>query len=53
MLFFKMKPEKFDQNTMDKIFFKNADVEKDGEKNLSFDKFSMICVDYGLFSDEA
>lgn len=38
---------------MEKIFYNNADVENEGEKNLSFDKFSMICVDYGLFSDDS
>lgn len=37
------------------FFFCNsyADLDNDGEKNLSFDKFSVVCVDHNLFSDEA
>ena len=33
------------------MFLENADVEIEGEKLLSFDKFSIVCVEFNLFSD--
>lgn len=35
------------------FFNRYADLDNEGEKNLSFDKFSVVCVDHNLFSDEA
>ena len=43
----------FDEEKLEKIFLENADIEKNGEKNLSFDKFSVVSVEYNLFTDEA
>lgn len=43
----------YDEEKVERIFLDNADIEKDGEKNLSFDKFSVVCVEFNLFSDEA
>ena len=44
--------EKFEENRVLKIFQETADVIGENEKNLSFDKFATISVDYDLFSDE-
>ena len=48
-----IEKDKYDKPALKKIFNENADIDNDGEKNLSFDKFSVLCVDYNLFSDEA
>lgn len=48
-----IEKEKYDKKNLKKIFNKNADIDNDGEKNLSFDKFSVLCVEYNLFTDEA
>ena len=48
-----IEKEKYDKKALKKIFVENADLDNDGEKNLSFDKFSVLCVEYNLFSDEA
>jgi len=45
--------EKYNKKSLKKIFIENADLDNDGEKNLSFDKFSVLCVEYNLFSDES
>ena len=42
----------YDEDKLQKIFMNNADLEKNGEKNLSFDRFSVVCVEYNLFTDE-
>ena len=43
--------EKYDEEFVKFIFEQNADVTNEAEKALSFDKFTIICVEYGLFSD--
>lgn len=48
-----IEKEKYNKPLLKKIFIENADIDNDGEKNLSFDKFSHLCVEYNLFSDEA
>ena len=47
-----IEPEKFIQENVEKIFLENADLTIDGEKNLSFNQFSIICVENNLFTDE-
>jgi len=44
--------EKYDFDFVEAIFSEHADVKVEGEINLSFDKFTVVCVEYGLFSDE-
>ena len=48
-----IESQSYDEEKLEKIFMNNADIEKDREKNLSFDKFSIVCVEYNLFTDEA
>ena len=48
-----IESEGYEEEKVEKIFLANADIEKDGEKNLSFDKFSVVSVEYNLFTDEA
>jgi len=36
-----------------KVFMDNAETNDEDEKVLPFDKFSIVCLDYGLFTDEA
>lgn len=48
-----IEKEKYNKKLLKKIFNENADIDNDGEKNLSFDKFSHLCVEYNLFTDEA
>ncbi|EAR93904.2 F-box protein (macronuclear) [Tetrahymena thermophila SB210] len=49
-----IEPDKFDDDQIIQIFEDNADIiEEDGEKNLSFDKFAVVSLEYELFSDEA
>lgn len=48
-----IEPEKFEEEKFEKIFEESADLEVDGQKNLSFNKFSVVCVEHMLFSDEA
>ena len=38
---------------MEKIFFDNAEINEESEAVLPFEKFSIVCLDYGLFTDEA
>ncbi|KAL4486122.1 hypothetical protein ABPG72_012175 [Tetrahymena utriculariae] len=49
-----IEPDKFDDDQIIQIFEDNADIkEENGEKNLSFDKFAVVSLEYELFSDEA
>lgn len=47
-----IEPLFYKTHSIDKIFNDNADIEVENEKNLSFEKFAMLCVDYQLFSDQ-
>jgi len=47
-----IESEKYDFDFVEAIFSEHADVKVEGEINLSFDKFTVVCVEYGLFSDE-
>lgn len=35
------------------LYFDNADIETEGSKNMSFDKFASVSVQYNLFSEQA
>lgn len=35
------------------LFFDNADLEEDGDKNMSFEKFAIVSVENNLFTDTA
>lgn len=49
-----IEPSKFDDDQLVKIFEENADIlDEEGEKNLSFDKFAIVSLEYELFTDEA
>ena len=43
--------EKYDEEFVKHIFEQNVDIINETEKALSFDKFTVICVEYSLFSD--
>jgi hypothetical protein len=46
-----IEPEKFDEDKFVEIFEEFADLVEDEEKNLSFDRFSILCMEHELFSD--
>ena len=48
-----IESDKFDEDKLYEIFDENADIIKDDEKNLSFDRFSILCMEHELFSDYA
>lgn len=35
------------------MFEEKADLEEDSEYKMSFDRFTFVCVEEGLFSDES
>jgi len=51
MIYRNIEHDKFDEGLAENIFNENADIKIEGEVNLSFDKFTVVCVEYGLFSD--
>lgn len=52
ILYRHIESHKFDEEAVIKLFEESADLVTDTEKNMSFDKFVAICVDFNLFSDE-
>ncbi|CAD8063325.1 unnamed protein product [Paramecium primaurelia] len=48
-----IEPDRFTNDEISEIFFTNADLLIKGEQNFSFEKFAVVCVEYGLFSEEA
>lgn len=52
ILYRHIESQKFVEEAVIKLFEESADIVTDTEKNMSFDKFVAICVDYNLFSDE-
>ena len=48
-----IEPSRFTPAQVSEMFFATADLLVDGEQNFSFEKFAVVCVEYGLFSDEA
>ena len=51
LLYRHIEKEKFKEEDVVKLFEDQADLITDSQKNMSFDKFTAICVDYQLFSD--
>lgn len=48
-----IEAENYIEDILTSIFKENADAVVDGESNLTFDKFAVVCVDFNMFSDEA
>ncbi|CAD8155780.1 unnamed protein product [Paramecium octaurelia] len=46
-----IEPDKFEEDKFVDIFEEYADLLEDDEKNLSFDRFSILCMEHELFSD--
>ncbi|CAD8055296.1 unnamed protein product [Paramecium primaurelia] len=46
-----IEPDKFEEDKFVDIFEEYADLVEDDEKNLSFDRFSILCMEHELFSD--
>ena len=51
LLYKYIESEKFDLGFVKDLFNDYADILDEEEKNLSFDRFTVICVDYSLFTD--
>jgi len=51
MIYRNIETDKFDEGFAENLFYEHADIKVEGEINLSFDKFTVVCVEYGLFSD--
>ena len=51
LLYRNIEHDKYDYWFAETVFNEHADVKIDGEINLSFDKFTVVCVEYSLFSD--
>lgn len=51
ILYRNIEAEKYDYSFAEAIFNQHADVNVGGQMNLSFDKFTVVCVEYSLFSD--
>lgn len=49
-LFRHIMPNKFNLMRCIKMFESKADIITDQEKNLSFEKFTALCIDFNLFS---
>ena len=47
-----IEPDRLTPEQISEIFFTNADVIVKGEQNFSFEKFAVVCVEYGLFSED-
>ena len=48
-----IEPRQFDLNICVKWFFDYADLIKDNEKNMSFDKFAVVSTNFNLFSENS
>ena len=51
LLYRHIENDKFKEDDVVKLFEEQADLITDSQKNMSFDKFTAICVDFQLFSD--
>jgi hypothetical protein len=51
MLYRHIEAGKFKENEAMELFEVQADLVSEDERNMSFDRFTAICVDYGLFSE--
>lgn len=48
-----IESDNYNEDILTEIFNENADNIIEGEQNLTFDKFAVVCVDFNIFSDEA
>ena len=48
-----IEPDRLTNDEISEIIFTNADLLIKGEQNFSIEKFAVVCVEYGLFSEEA
>ncbi|KAL4477527.1 hypothetical protein ABPG74_002677 [Tetrahymena malaccensis] len=48
-----IEADNYNEEILTEIFNENADSFEEGEPNLTFNKFAVVCVDFNLFSDEA
>lgn len=46
-----IEAEKYDKNFVSNLFYEHADSKVEEQNNLSFDKFTIVCVEYSLFTD--
>lgn len=51
LLYRHIESDKFSEDEVIKLFEDSADIVKESEKNMSFEKFTSISVDFQLFSD--
>ena len=51
ILYRNIEQEKYDYWLAESVFNEHADVKVEGQMHLSFDKFTVVCVEYSLFSD--
>ncbi|CAD8047750.1 unnamed protein product [Paramecium primaurelia] len=48
-----IEADKYDEDKWIEIFEDNADIITEEERALSFERFSILCMEYNLFSDQA
>ncbi|CAD8141379.1 unnamed protein product [Paramecium pentaurelia] len=48
-----IEADKYDEDKWIEIFDDNADIITEEERALSFERFSILCMEYNLFSDQA
>ena len=48
-----IEPEKYDEEKWIEVFEDNADIHSEEERALSFERFSILCMEYNLFSDHS
>ena len=51
VLYRNIEQDKYDYWFAETVFNEHADLKVEGELSLSFDKFTVVCVEYTLFSD--
>ena len=52
LLYQYIEPDKYDKEFCVGIFNSYAELNQDGERVLSFDKFTLLCIEYQLFNDQ-
>ncbi|CAK88359.1 unnamed protein product (macronuclear) [Paramecium tetraurelia] len=48
-----IEADKYDEDKWIEVFEDNADIVTEEERALSFERFSILCMEYNLFSDQA
>lgn len=46
-----IEADKYEEDKLIDIFEDNADIINEEERALSFERFSILCMEYNLFSD--